>query len=134
MQRLFAGLVTAFLFLLRKNDRTESLLSALPTLTCKLLHVDCLVVLVDDFQTEDSLDYVLEGYDTLETAVFIDDESHLLMLLEQFLPDMSAGIFLLEIGYRAFQFYQSLVEFVICETSRASLKRIYPVMYSGESP
>ena len=86
---LFAGLETASLFLLRKNDRTETLLSAFPALTGELLHVDCLVILVDDFQTEDSLDDVFEGYDALETAVFVDDESHLLMLLEQFLPDMS---------------------------------------------
>ena len=38
------------------------------------------------------------------------------MLLEQFLPNVSAGILLLEIGDRTFQFYQSLVELVIRET------------------
>ena len=56
----------------------------------ELLHVRRLVILVNDFQTKYSLNDIFEGDDSLETAVFIYYKGHLLMLLEQLLPDESA--------------------------------------------
>lgn len=84
------------IFFFRKDDRAESFLATLPAFAGKLLHVSCLVILIYDFQTEDGLNDILKGDNALETAVFVNDESHLLVLLEQFLPDMAAGILLFE--------------------------------------
>ena len=38
------------------------------------------------------------------------------MLLEQFLPDVTAGILLREEGDRPFQFDKALVELIICQS------------------
>ena len=75
---------------LRKDDCAEAFLPAFPAFAGELLHVRRLVILVNDFQTKYSLNDVFEGDDSLETAVFIYYKGHLLMLLEQLLPDESA--------------------------------------------
>ena len=68
----------------------EAFLPTFPAFAGELLHVRRLVILVNDFQTKYSLNDVFEGDDSLETAVFIYYKGHLLMLLEQLLPDESA--------------------------------------------
>ncbi len=106
----------AFVILLRKDNGAESLLTTLPTLSRELLHVCGLVVLVDDLKTEDRLDDVLKGDYALETTIFINDETDLLVLLEQFLPDVTAGVLLCEERDRTFQFHKTLVELIICQS------------------
>ena len=100
----------ACIILLWKVDSTETLLAAFPAFLGELLHIDGLVVLVDDLESQDGFYDILQGHYPLEASVFVDDEGDLFVVLQEAVPDIAQGIFLVEEGDRPLEFLQALVE------------------------
>ena len=105
-----------------------ALLALLPAFARVLLHVRHLVALVDDLQSEDRLDDVLHGQDTLETAVLVDNQGDLRLLFEHGVPDVADGFFFAEERHLAFDFAEGHVELVLGEV----LQRVVAEHVAGD--
>ena len=90
-------------------------LALLPALAGELLHVRDRVVLVDDLHAEDGFDDVLEGQNSLEAAVFVDDQGDLVLRRQEGFPDVADGSLLVEHGDVALDVAQAHVELVVGE-------------------
>ena len=77
------------------------------------MHVDSLVVLVNNLKAENGLDDILKGHDALETTVLVNDKGHLLTLLQKLLPDLAEGILFVEIRDRTLDLLKALVELIV---------------------
>ena len=84
---LFRIRMLLFNFIFFHIDSLILLLSLLPTLACILLHIDDGIVLIDDLETENSLNNILERKNADEHTILIDDLRYLALLLEHGIKD-----------------------------------------------
>ena len=90
-------------------------LTFLPALAGVLLHIGDCIALVDNLHPEDRLDYVFQGDEALETAVFVDNKRNLIFGFEKRLPYVSNGSFFIEYGDISLDLSEGDVELVFSE-------------------
>ena len=90
-------------------------LTFLPALAGVLLHIGDCIALVDNLHPEDRLDYVFQGDEALETAVFVDNKRNLIFGFEKRLPYVSNGSVFIEHGDISLDLSEGDVEFVFSE-------------------
>ena len=94
---LYIFVVFLYLLFAAHDNWLETFLAELPALTSVLLHVGHDIHLVDDLETEDRLNHILEGDDTLQATLLVDHNTNLRFLLEHGIEDIADIHLLVEI-------------------------------------
>ena len=81
--------ILLFLTIFFWNGFIESFLTQFPALASISLHVSNLVIFVNDLESENRLDNILECQDAAEATVVVDDDGNLGFLLEHLIEDIA---------------------------------------------
>ena len=83
------------------GDYAEFAGAMFPTLAGEFSHVDFRVRLVNDFQSDEGFNHVLQGHQSTGAAKLVDNDGDMLVVGQQLVEQLGKGVVLLDVSDRA---------------------------------